>query len=164
MASIPQLVQALQTVFTTIADQAGRATDFIVREVKLRDSTFVQMLVFGFVADPHATLEALAQTAAVLGAHITPQALDQRFTETAAACLEQVLATAVVQVIAAAPVAVPILERYPAVEVQDSTTIALPAALADVFFGCGDGMAGMKAHLGLNLRTGSLRGPTISDA
>ena len=163
MSSIPQVVRALQTVLTTIADQAGRASDFIVREVKLRGSTFVQILVFGFLADPHATLEALAQTAAALGVHITPQALDQRFTETAAACLEQVLAAAVAQVIAAAPVAVALLERFPAVEVQDSTTIALPAALADVFFGCGEGTAAMKAHLGLNLRTGSLRGPTISD-
>ena len=163
MSSIPQVVQALQTVFTTIADQAGRASDFIVRQVKLRGSTFVQILVFGWLSDPHATLEALAQTAAALGVHISPQALDQRFSETAAACLEQVLAAAVTQVIAAAPVAVPILSRFPAVEVQDSTTISLPPALADVFFGCGDGTAAMKAHLGLNLRTGSLRGPTISD-
>src|SRR5918911_797837 len=93
MTSIPQVAQALETVFTTIADQAGRTSDFIVRQVKLRGSTFVQTLVFGFLADPHATLEALAQTAAALGLHITPQALDLRFTETAAACLEQVLAT-----------------------------------------------------------------------
>jgi hypothetical protein len=162
MTSIPQVVQALQTVLTTVADQAGRASDFIVRQVKLRGSTFVQTLVFGFLADPHATLEALAQTAAVLGLRITPQALEQRFTETAAACLEQVLAAAVAQVIAAAPVAVPILERFGVVEVQDSTTITLPPALADVFFGCGDGTAGLKADLGLNLCSGSLRGPTIS--
>src|SRR5512134_1999432 len=108
MSSIPQVVQALQTVFTTVADQAGRASDFIVREVKLRGSTFVQTLVFGFLADPHATLEALAQTAAALGLHITPQALDLRFTQTVAACLEQVLAAAVKQVVAATPIAVPI--------------------------------------------------------
>jgi hypothetical protein len=162
MSSIPQVAQALQTVLTSVADQAGRASDFIVREVKLRGSTFVQILVFGWLADPHATLEALAQTAAVLGVRITPQALDQRFTETATACLEQVLAAAITQVIAAAPIAVPILERFAAVEVQDSTTITLPPALADVFFGCSEGTAGLKAHLGLNLRSGALRGPTIS--
>ena len=129
MTSIPQVVQALQMVLTTIANQAGRASDFIVREVKLRGSTFVQILVFSFLADPHATLEALAQTAAALGVRITQQALALRFTETAAACLEQVLAAVVAQVIAAAPLAVPILERFAAVEVQDSTTITLPAAL-----------------------------------
>jgi hypothetical protein len=30
MASIPEVVQALQTVLTTVADQAGRASDFIL--------------------------------------------------------------------------------------------------------------------------------------
>jgi len=135
----------MQTVLTTVADQAGRATNFILRQVKLRGSTFTQTLVFGFLADPHATLEALAQTAAALGVRITPQALDQRFTEDAAACLEQVLAAAVAEVIAAEPVAVPILERFPAVEVQDSSTISLPPALADVFFGCAEGTVSVAA-------------------
>jgi hypothetical protein len=153
----------MQTVLTTVADQAGRATNFILREVKLRGSTFTQTLVFGFLADPNATLEALAQTAAALGVRISPQGLDQRFTEEAAACLEQVCAAAVAQVIAAAPVAIPILERFPAVEVQDSSTITLPPALAHVFFGCAEGTAGLKVHVGLNLRSGALRGPTISD-
>lgn len=163
MTSIPQVVQAMQTVLTTVADQAGRETNFILREVKLGGSTFTQTLVFGFLADADATLEALAQTAATLGVPISPQGLDQRFTEEAAACLEQVLAAAVAQVIAAERVAVPILDRFPAVEVQDSSTITLPAALADVFFGCAEGSAGLKLHVRLNLRTGALRGPAISD-
>lgn len=163
MTSIPRVGQAMQMVLTTVADQAGRATNFILRQVKLRGSTFTQTLVFGFLADLHATLQALAQTAAALGVRITPQALDQRFTEDAAACLEQVLAAAVAEVIAADPVAVPFLDRFPAVEVQDSSTISLPRALADVFFGCAEGTAGLKLHVGLNLRSGALRGPTISD-
>jgi hypothetical protein len=163
MTSIPQVVQAMQTVLTDVADQAGRDTDFILREVKLRGSTFTQTLVFGFLADPNATLEALTQTAAALGVRISPQGLDQRFSEQAAACLEHVCAAAVAQVVAATPVAIPILERFPAVEVQDSSTISLPVALADVFFGCAEGTAGLKVHVGLNLRSGALRGPTISD-
>jgi hypothetical protein len=47
--------------------------------------TFNQTLVFGFLANPQATLEELTQTAATLGVEISPQALDQRFT--AAACI-----------------------------------------------------------------------------
>ena len=119
MTRIPQVAQAMQTVLTTFADQAGRDSDFIVRESKLTGSTFVQTLVFGWLADPQATLEALAQTAAAVGVTITAQGLDQRFSETAAACLEQVLAAAVTQVIAADPVAVPILSRFAAVQVRD---------------------------------------------
>jgi hypothetical protein len=163
MTSIPQVVQAMQTVVTSVADQAGRATNCILREVKLRGSTFTQTLVFGFVAEKTATLEALAQTAAALGVRISPQGLDQRFTQEAAACLEQVCAAAVAQVSASTPVAIPILERFGAVEVQDSSTITLPPALADVFFGCAVGTAGLKVHVGLTLRSGALRGPTISD-
>jgi hypothetical protein len=164
MTSIPQVAQAMQTVLTTIADQAGRDSDFIVRESKLSGSTFVQTLVFGWLADPQATLEALAQTAAAVGVTITAQGLDQRFSETAAACLEQVLAAAVTQLIAAEPVAVPILARFAAVEVRDSSTISLPAALADVFFGCMEGTAALKVHLGLELCTGALTGPTLTDS
>src|SRR5262245_5524137 len=94
MTNIPQLAQSMQTVLTTVADRAGRDTDFILREAKLRGSTFTQTLVFGWLADADATLEALAQTAVALGVPITAQGLDQRFTEEAAACLEQVLAAA----------------------------------------------------------------------
>src|SRR5215210_8521574 len=164
MTSIPQVAAAMQTVLTTVADQAGQDSDFILRESKLTGSTFVQTLVFGWLADPQATLEALAQTAAAVGVTITAQGLDQRFTETAAACLEQVLAAAVTQVIAANPVAVPILARFSAVQVRDSSTISLPPALADVFFGCREGTAALKVHLGLELCRGTLIGPTLTDS
>src|SRR6266487_26034 len=59
------------------------------------------------------SIQQLAQTAAVVGVRISAQGLDQRFTEQAAACLEQVFAAAVVQVIAADPLAVPLLSRFP---------------------------------------------------
>jgi hypothetical protein len=98
---------------------------------KLRGSTFTQTLVFGWLADADATLEALAQTAGALGVPISPQGLDQRFTQETAACLEQVLAAAVGQVVSADPVAIPLLARFTTVQVQDSSTITLPAALAE---------------------------------
>jgi hypothetical protein len=153
----------MQTVLTSVANQAGRDTDFILREAKLRGSTFTQTLVFGWLADADATLEALAQTAGLLGVPLSPQALDQRFTEQAAACLEQVLAAAVQQLISAEAVAIPLLSRFTTVEVQDSSTITLPKALADVFFGCKEGSAALKTHLSLDLRSGRLSGPILSD-
>jgi hypothetical protein len=63
---------------------------------------------------------------------ITPQALDQRFTETATAYLKQVLHAALARVIAADPVAIPLLARFTAVSFQDSSTIVLPDVLAPV--------------------------------
>jgi hypothetical protein len=125
-------------------------------------------LVFGFLGNPQASLEELTQTAATLGVPITPQALDQRFTPAAAACLEQVLRAAITRVLAADPVAIPLLERFTAVYVQDSSTIVLPDALAAVWQGCGGTTtagtaAALKFQVRLELRTGKLEGPQLQD-
>src|SRR5262245_30587242 len=127
----------MREVLTTTADAAAKATQFVHRTSPLGGATFSQTLVFGFLGNPQASLEELAQTAATLGVPITPQALDQRFTPAAAACLEQVLRTAITRIIAADPVAIPLLERFTAVYVQDSSTIVLPDALAAVWQGGG---------------------------
>jgi hypothetical protein len=125
-------------------------------------------LVFGFLGNPQASLEELAQTAATLGVPITPQALDQRFTPAAAACLEHVLRAAIIRVIAADPVAIPLLARFTAVSVQDSSTIVLPDALTAVWQGCGGTTtvgtaAALKLQVRLELRTGKLEGPQLQD-
>jgi hypothetical protein len=137
MTTIPQVAAAMQEILTTTADEAGRSTGFVQRVSPLGGATFTQTLVFGFLANPSPALEELAQTAATLGVTVAPQARDQRFTPSAAACLERVLSMAITRVVAAAPVAVPILDRFTAVYLQDSSTIVLPDALADMWQGCG---------------------------
>src|SRR5262249_49097885 len=119
MTTIPQVARAMREILTTTAAEAGQATRFVQRTSPLSGATFSQTLVFGFLGNPQATLEALAQTAAALGVEISPQALDQRFTASAAACLHQVLLAAIARVITAEPVAIPLLERFTAVYVQD---------------------------------------------
>jgi hypothetical protein len=158
----------MREVLTTTADAAAKATQFVHRTSPLGGATFSQTLVFGFLANPQASLEELAQTAATLGVPITPQALDQRFTPAAAACLEQVLHAAITRIIAADPVAIPLLERFTAVAVQDSSTIVLPDALATVWQGCGGTStsgtaAALKFQVRLELRTGKLEGPQLQD-
>ena len=106
--------------------------------------------------------------AATLGVTITPQGLAKRFTPTTAAWLKQVLEVAVTHVIAAAPVAIPLLQRFTAVAVQDSTVIVLPEALQQVWRGCGGGKsyvsaAGIKLQVRLDLTTGVLQGPLLQD-
>lgn len=160
MSSIPQVSQALQTVFTTVATSASQTTGFIRRQRQLTGAGFVQALVFGFLAHPAATLEQLTHSAANVGIRISPQGLEQRFTEAAAACLKLVVEAAVQQVLAAKPVAIPILQRFTGVYVLDSTTITLPDALAPVWQGCGGSTPGTAAALKLqvlwNLTTGAL--------
>ena len=103
MTTIPQVARAMREILTTIADAAARTTQFVVRRSPLGGATFSQTLVFGFLGNPEASLEELTQTAAALGVAITPQALDQRCTEAAAACLKQVLHAALTRALAHPP-------------------------------------------------------------
>lgn len=168
MTTIPQVAATMQDVLTTVAAAAGRATGFVQRASPLDGASFTQTLVFGFLATADPALQELAQTAATLGVPVSSQALDQRFPPAAAACLESVLSHAITRVVAAAPVAVPLLERFTAVYLQDSSTMVLPDALAAVWQGCGGTTAehtaaALKLQVRLDLRTGQLAGPQLQD-
>lgn len=52
MSSIPYVAAVLQTVLTTVANQAARTSGFIQRQRQLTGASFVQALVFGFLANP----------------------------------------------------------------------------------------------------------------
>ena len=166
MSTIPQVARAVQHLLTTVATAAGRASGFVQRASPLTGATFTQTLVFGFLAQPHASLDELAQTAATVGAPVSAQALDQRFTPQAAACLQQVLAAAVSQALAADPVAVPLLQRFTRVDLLDTSCIQLPAALAAQWPGSGNQhtagtRATLKLAVRLDLTCGVLAGPDL---
>ena len=80
----------------------------------------------------------MAQTAATVGVTLTPQAIEQRFTPEAADTLKQALDATVKQVIAADEQAIPLLEQFNGVFIQDSSWISLPDELAEVWKGCGN--------------------------
>lgn len=166
MITVPQLAQTVQTLLTTTADAAARATGWTKRTSKLTGAAFVQTLALGWLGRPQASLSELTQTAASVGVAISPQGLDQRFTEAGATCLRTVLEAAVEEVVAADPVAIPLLQRFTAVAVQDSSTIALPDALAVVWQGCGErtghAQAALKVHVRLDLLGGALVGPLLT--
>jgi len=139
MNILSRIAQAMQTVLTIIADNISRETGFVKRLRKLSGpvcvhrtgrSKFVQTLVFGWLSNPDATLDELAQTAAALGLKITPQALDKRFTEKAADFLKRILESTVEIVITVNPQAIPIMQRFNGVYIQDSSTIVLPNELS----------------------------------
>lgn len=165
MATIAQVSHAMQTVLTTVADTAARATGFVQRTSKLTGALFAQTLTLGFLSNPQASREELAQTAATLGLTISQQGLDQRMTETGAACLLAVLDAATTTVLAADPVAIPLLTRFSGVFIQDSTVIGLPRTLAHIWRGSGNqhtadtATARLKLAVRLELTTGALTGP-----
>ena len=167
MPIIEQVAAAMQDVLMTIAQRLARDTQFVQRESKLDGATFVQTLVFTYLADPNATLSALTQTAAALNVNITAAGLTQRFTPAAATFLQQVLAVAVQRVLATEKLAIPVLEQFAGVYIEDSTTIVLPEELRDLWRGCGSaseqGQAALKIMLRLDLATGMLSGLSLHD-
>src|ERR671933_2448316 len=158
MTIIDQVADALQDVFGEVAQRLARDTRFVQRESKLGGAHFVQTLVFTYLANPDATLEELSQTAAALGVTIPPAGLTQRFTVEAATFLQEVVAAAVTRLLAADPLAIPLLERFAGVYLEDSTSIVLPEALRELWPGCGTagehGSAALKVNLRVDLCTG----------
>ena len=165
MSTISQVSKAMKRVLTGVADDCAAATGLVRRRSKLTGAKFVQTLVFGWLEDPDASLSGLTRTAAALNVRISPQALFQRFTQQAAECLRRVLEAATREVIAADPVAVPVLRRFSAVLAQDSTAIALPNALEEVWSGCGGtgsyGKSALKLQVRMDMNTGRLWGPFL---
>jgi Transposase DDE domain len=166
METVAHVSAALTTVLTTAAESAAWATGLVRRPSPLTGPRLVQALVFGWLRQPAATWSDLACTAAQVGAPVSPQALYQRVGEPAARCLQQVLGAAARAVVRADPVAVPLLARFAAVYVQDSTTIALPDGLATEWAGCGGRTpqgtaAALKLQVRWELRHGTLSGPEL---
>lgn len=151
MPTLAQFAETLQTLLTEGADAAARTSGFVPRRSKLTGAKFAQTLVFGWLDNPEASYEQLAQTATALGTPLTAQGLEHRFTPQAAVCLKRLLEGAVQQVVAATPVAVPVLQRFKGVYLQDSTTLVLPEALAAEWQGCG-GCGGTKTQAALKLQ------------
>ncbi len=166
-AIISQVSQAMQTVLTDAADELAQASDFIKRQVKVTGSNFCQTLIMGWLGKPEATLEELCQTAAAVGLEISPQGLEQRFTEAAADFMKAELEETMTQVIQAEPVMIPILQRFKGVYLTDSSTVSLPDELSEVWIGCGNGKGSGKAALKLETRLdmlqGNIDGPLLTD-
>jgi hypothetical protein len=159
MAKIPQLAAIIQEVLGAEAEQAAQASGFIKRKRALSGSSFVQSMVFGWLANGDASLSELHQAAANVGVKISPQGLAYRFTREAADCLYQVLQRIVKRVVEQTDEMMPLLKRFEGVYITDSSVIGLPVSLRERWAGCG-GSAGetaaVKLQVRLNYSTGQL--------
>jgi len=158
MTMIDQVATAMQAILTTTAYRLGRTTGFVQRESKLNGAVFTETLVFTYLANPEATLDELTHTAATMGVAISAPGLDQRFTPQAADLLQQVLAAALTRMLSSQSWDLPILSQFTHVLVEDSTLIALPPELADLWRGCGTATKQATAALKLTLRMDLLTG------
>jgi len=162
--TLPHFAAVLQTLFTTTAEQAARATGLIQRRRRVSGARFVQALVFGWMDDPQATLDDLA---ADLG--VSEQALQKKVNPAAVACLRQVLAELLTHLLTARGEALPLLRRFRGVSIEDGTSVPLPAELADAYPGCGGsdpqvGQAGLKLLVRFDAASGGLQNLVVAPA
>lgn len=161
MTSIPQVSAIVQQLLTDSANAAAERSGFSKRRSKISGALFVQALVFGWLANPEATLSELSQTSAVVGTPVSASGLEQRFTEAGAACLRHVLQAAAQTLVSGEPVTLPVVDRFPVVTLNDSTIIALPPVLADRYRGCGGstpaaGAAALKVEVRYRVADGQM--------
>ena len=128
---------ALQLLFGTIAEEAGKVAGVIVRQRKFTCLSLARTFVLGFLHKPDASDEELAQIAVACGAAVTPQAVDQRHTPKLVKFLEELFRRGTKVVVRAQQTLGTILERFTQVTILDSTTITVPASLKERFPGCG---------------------------
>ncbi len=168
MTSVSQVGEQLRSVLEERACVLAKATGCIKRERKFSGADLVQTLVFGFQQHPHASLEQLASVAELRDVSVSDTAVHKRFTPQCAAFLYAVLeelSSVVVQAAHEVPIA--LLRRFGAVILEDSSSIALPNELAELWQGCGGNQdhtaAAVKLHVRWELKRGQLWGPKLTN-
>jgi hypothetical protein len=126
-------LQAVQTILIDNAQQANRDCHFSQRNRQMNATQFAQLLVLGWLHNPHASLNELALQSERLGFSISPQGLDARLNEGAVVFLAAVLQEALLHSHPQIALANGKLRGFSGIFITDSTQIRLPEALKTVF-------------------------------
>ena len=158
------LAGCLQALFTTRADELASAAHFIQRRNKLTGSSFLRALASVWGRHPTASYEQLA-----LPLGIGRQSLFNRFTPAATAFCRSALTEALGHAFGANRQALPLLDRFRGVFLDDCTQLPLPDACAAEFAGCGSGVcelgkAGMKTFTRFEIQRGGIHHLSIHPA
>lgn len=170
MASIPQVSRAMRRLFEEEAEPLARQVGLRQRTIRL--ALLAYLLVLGWWQHPQAGPSALARFGGSLGLKLEKQEVDCHFTERTALWLLALLRRAVQVVVCAQGVALPLLQQFTAVLVEDGSTISLPPALKRVWAGCGGNTAkqtkaesqteaALKVTVRFDLLGGRLDGPHV---
>src|SRR5262245_18562018 len=116
----------LQQILGKEADDLARETGFIQRERALSGADFAQTLILGWLQRPEERVEGFVQILGRREVTITASGLCQRFTPAAATFLQRLLERLAARQMEAERVEIPLLRRFSAVVVEDSSSILLP--------------------------------------
>lgn len=164
--NLKDMSKTIRSFFIDIADKTAKATKFVQRKSKLSGSVFLQMLVFGFLNNPKASLNDLSEFS---GDHydlgITPQGIDGRINTYALSFVRKMFDTAMNIFRHTVPIPIPLIEQFAAVNITDSTGITLPETLSDEFPGSGGSASdsALKLQLIFDFSNGCFKTVTITD-
>jgi Transposase DDE domain len=168
LTHLTELARTMQDLLTIKADPLASQCGFVKRKRKVTGANFAQTVVFTAMADSDAPGSRCQVIAAAVGLNASRQALDKQFNARGAEFLRELLRVAVTEMVAT-PAALPLLQRFTAVEVLDRSVVALPDELADIYRGGRSGRgpttgpkASVKLTVGLDLESGALREPESS--
>jgi hypothetical protein len=160
MRILAAVAATLQAALGPALDPIARSTGAVRRRRKFAGASLLQTVVLTLLKSPAAKADDFVATAVPLGVTVTPQAVEKRFTAPLVAFLRAALGHVLRHAVAAEAAAVPLLEKFTAVEIGDSTTVTVPDDYAAEFPGCGgksgSGRAAVKIQLRWDLRSGRL--------
>ena len=167
MTSIPQIAESLQHILEEEAVTLAKETGFIQRERTLTGADFAQALILGWLQRPDERVDGFAQILERREVSISGSGLCQRFTPQAATFMQRLLERFAQVQMHVEAVEVPLLRRFTAVIVEDSSVVMLPSELAEVWRGCGGSegtsAAAVKLFVRWNVLAGQLEGPRLTD-
>ncbi len=160
MSIIARVGAAIQQLLGQVSDATAEKCGVIKRKRKFTATTLLQTFVLGFLKNPKATDEELAQMAAQCGVEVTPQAIEQRHSPKLVRFLNEVFQEGAKMVVGSDRALAPILERFAKVSILDGSTVGLPDSMQKEFAGCGgsydSNKAAMKLQTELELRSGAV--------
>ena len=147
--NLTSIGQSIQSFFGQGIQQIARRTKFVQRFSKLDGPTFLQAIVFGYIENPEASLEELAQVCQDLGVSISAQGLDERINQRSVSFLKEMFKQAMDTFKNKIPLSLPVLQQFNGINILDSSVLALPESMQGQYPGCAGN--GPKASLKIQL-------------
>ena len=152
----------VQALLTEAADEAEALSGYSQRERKLSGRALAQILILGWLNNPTASLNQLAQSAEKLGIAVSAQGLQERLTERAVMLLAALFESSIKRWQAQHGLGHEVLERFAAMYIVDSSQAKLPLWLSQEFFNVKKQGAKLKFHFLFNYTQGQLEGVEVT--
>jgi hypothetical protein len=152
-SDLPKWVKVLED----LAVEANRICRFSQRKRSLDAAGLVKLLVWGWFAQPKASLNQLATFGSQWGQSVTAQAIDERLNASAVLLLMQVLEGILHQQTFIPSLPSQRLRQFKGIYITDSTQFKLPSVLKGVFAGQKNGSQ-VKVQLCLEYLSGCVSG------